>query len=72
MLAHSTRRAVISALIAVGLYLALAPVWTDTDPGAATALVTMGALIVCTALWALAQQTGRAGQTCPVSRDAEP
>ncbi|KAB8189155.1 hypothetical protein FH608_040645 [Nonomuraea phyllanthi] len=48
--------------IAVGLYLALAPIWTDTDSGAATALVMMGVLIVCTALWALAQPSSAVSQ----------
>lgn len=46
----------------IGLYLVLAPIWTDTDSGAVTTLTTMGALILFTAVWALAKPSSAASQ----------
>ncbi|NJP96012.1 SPW repeat protein [Nonomuraea sp. FMUSA5-5] len=48
--------------LVAGLYLALAPIWTAGDTGAATTLIVLGALIVCTALWALIQPASAASQ----------
>ncbi|MEV1002693.1 SPW repeat protein [Nonomuraea sp. NPDC050202] len=48
--------------LVIGLYLALAPVWTTTDTGSASTLIVMGALVVCTALWSLAQPASGASQ----------